>query len=142
MTQDTKDRVFSIIRYLLSAVGAYFLGRQFFGQQVTSEFWEQASGVILVLISVVWGFVDKSVTIEGFQGAIRQVWAVIAGILIGAGKMNDQTSNLILGILGTLSAWVYSWLSKKKTMRLANPADPLKVEHLNGGTKAVVRKIA
>ena len=130
-----KEKFFSILRYVLSALGAYLLGRNLFGQVVTPETWEIWMGGLMTLAALVGAFMSKEVTLESFQSSIRQIWTIIAGILIGAGKMTDATAQTVLGILGFLSTLVYSWLSQRKTMRLADPNDPLQVHHLNGADR-------
>ena len=62
-----KDRISSIIRYVLSAIGAWLLGRQLFGLPVDEALWEGIAGAIMTVVSIVWGFADKTVTLEGFQ---------------------------------------------------------------------------
>jgi CDP-diglyceride synthetase len=115
-----KERWSSIIRYILTALGAYLIGRNLGGIDVTPEFWEQAIGAVLVVFSTVWGFMDKTIREEAFQGALRQVFAFVGSLAVVKGWLSAQTFLMISGLIGTLGTYIYSWLSRKKSLKLAN----------------------
>lgn len=128
-----KERVSSIIRYLLSALGAYLIGHQLWGTTVTPEIWQEWLGAVVAIISVVWGFVDKTVTLEAFQGALRQVIAIAGGLAVAKGLITAETFTTITGFVLSFSAWIYSFLSRQKSVQLAR--GQLSVAQLSGVQK-------
>jgi hypothetical protein len=114
-----KERWSSVIRYFLTALGAYLVGRNLAGVTVTPEFWEQATGVGLAVVSIVWGFMDKTIQLEAFQGALRQVFAFAGGIAVAKGWITAEAFTMITGLVATVGAWIYSWLSRKKSVEIA-----------------------
>lgn len=114
-----KERWYSVIRYILTAIGAYLVGRNLGGVTVTPEFWEQAVGVGLAVVSTVWGFVDKTLPLEAFQGALRQVFAFAGGVAVMKGWITAEAFATITGLLTVVGSWIYSWLSRRKSVNLA-----------------------
>lgn len=134
-----KDRLFSVIRYILTAVGAWLVGKTVFGTVVDPNYWETVIGIAMAVISTVWGFVDKSLALEGFQGALRQIVAFFGGVTVSKGWISAESFTMVSGLVLSAAAWIYSWLSHRKTARLANPYDTLTVADLSGAKKVLAK---
>ncbi|MFC4261916.1 hypothetical protein ACFOWM_03435 [Ferruginibacter yonginensis] len=126
----SKDTTLSLLRTLLMALGAYLIGKNLFGNVIDTSLWEQCIGYTLALITMVWSFVDKTSTLEGFQSTIRSTFVFVGGLLIAAGKLKDQSLDIILGLLNVFGPLIYSYLSRLKTKGLSNGT--IKIDNLKG----------
>jgi hypothetical protein len=111
----TSSNLWSIIRSVLLAVASYFVGKNVFGHpldDVTATGWVSA---VVGLATAIWGFFDKTTTLEGFQSALRSVGIAVGGILIGLNKLTADGLNTWLGIIAAIAPIIYSQLSKAKT---------------------------
>jgi hypothetical protein len=115
----TKDQIISIVRTLLTGIGAFFIGKSIFGVQVSDNILQLVAGSIAVIGSFVWSIVDKSLAVEGFQAAIKQVVTAIGGVLAALGK-NTQSFESITGALLPVLTLIYTFLSQKKSIAIAN----------------------
>ena len=115
----TKESVFSILRFALTAVGAYLVGKNFFGSPIDNEVWQGIMGAILTLIGVIWGIMDKSATVEAVQSGLRSVITFVGVGLVGAGVIKDELLQAILGIIAVVVPVIYSQTSKVKNKEIA-----------------------
>lgn len=114
----TSERIFSILRNLLTIVGGWFIGKSLFGAEIDQNTWELVMGVVLSLVGTVWSIVDKTVTIEKIQGTVRHVISVIGGALVASGKISAEHLELILGVILAIIPLVQGYFSRKKVQAL------------------------
>lgn len=114
-----KDVISTLIRTVLGAIGAFFFGKVIAGTQVTAEVWQGWIGGLIALVMTIWGIKDKTAGIEQIQSGLRSFFTVGGGILLSLGKINSQTFEAILGILGPIIAFIYSLTSKVKNAQIA-----------------------
>lgn len=120
MGTNTKDTVFQILRTLLSAAGAFFIGRKIFGTNIDPNNWQTAIAGITVIASFVWGILDKTANIEMWQSGLRTIITFIGGIFIAKGSLNtEQLATILSGVL-TAVPLIYGLLSKQKSSMLAS----------------------
>lgn len=131
-----KEKVFSIIRSVLTIVGAFLVGKSFLGNTIDDNLWLGIGGGIITAISVVWGIVDKTATIEGLQSGIRNVLIFFGALLVGSGIIKDEVLQAILGIVPIVITILYSQLSKAKSKEIAE--GKLGVADLSGVKSAEV----
>lgn len=134
----SKETVMTLARTILSAVGAFLIGKHIFGTVADETVVGAIVGGIMTTASVVWGIVDKSSGIEQIQSGIRQVVTLVGGILISSGKLSAEKLETYLGLAIALATFIYSLLSRKKTADIA--AGILKIVPKNG--KSEVKKAA
>lgn len=114
----TKDQIISIIRTLLTGIGAFFIGKSIFGVAISDNIIGLVGGGVAVVGSFIWSILDKSLAVEGFQAAIKQVVTAIGGILAALGK-NIQSFESISGALLPILTLIYTYLSQKKSAAIA-----------------------
>lgn len=116
----TKDQILSFVRSLLIAVGAFFAGKNLFGTTLDQQTWLGISGAVVSLVMVVWGIVDKTVTIEMFQSGIRGFIIMITTFLVSSGRLMEDTVKNILAIVDILLPVIYGQLSMMKSKNIAS----------------------
>lgn len=124
----TKIEWQGIVRTLLSAFGAFLVGKNLFGHAVDQSYLQEIIGVIMGVISVVWSVVDKTATVEMVQGGIRQLITFIGGLLVGAGKVTGETLQAILGIVTAIGPFIQGYLERTKNNQL--DTGKITIEHL------------
>lgn len=120
MNNSKQTAVFGLIRAILSCAGAYLLGTNIFGLEANEQFWQEATGCVMGVTSVVWSISSNELTLEMVQGATRQTVVFIGGILIAKGKMDAVTLVTVLGVLTAISQPLYAYVSKLKSRHLDN----------------------
>jgi Ca2+/Na+ antiporter len=118
----------SIIRTILTLVGSYLIGHNLFGTSVNESLWQEISGGIMVLVGIVMSILDKTISIEKVQGALRHIVLVAGGLLIAKGVVTPAQIEMYIGLATALVPVVYGWLSKKKSQQVASGDIP--VQHL------------
>lgn len=119
MTEQTQSKITDVIKALMTAFGAWLLGRNLFGQEITENGWQEFSGVVLAVTSMVWSVLSKTLTIEMVQSTVRQFITFAGGLLLAYGTLQTRDLVLILALVPTISPLIYSWLSKIKSNKLA-----------------------
>jgi hypothetical protein len=130
-----KQSFLSLLRVVLTAVGAYLIGRDLFGSPIDSSVWDQIIGAVLTVASIVWGIKDKTATIEMVQSGVRSVLVVIGGMLVASGKIKAELLTALLGIAAIIIPWIQSGVSRKKVDDIK--AGKIAVADLKGSTKPV-----
>lgn len=115
----SKEIWWSLLRTVLTALGAFLIGKNIWGQPIDNELWQSIIGVIMAVGSIIWGFFDKSNTLEAVQSALRSVFVVVGGLLIASGKVSAGTLESISGVILAVLPFVYRLLSKQKTDMIA-----------------------
>lgn len=118
MTQEQMSNITDVARTVLSAFGAYLLGANLFGTEVTEVLWQELTGVALGIISIVWSVLSKTVTVEMVQGTLRQLITFAGGLLLAYGTLQPKDIVLILALIPVIAPLIYSFLSKSKTKQL------------------------
>lgn len=114
-----KETIFSVVRTLLSAFGSFLIGKNIAGTTVDMVVWEMWVGGFMGAASLAWSIFDKTATIEMFQSGIRNFLILIGGFLVGWGKLAQGTWDAIMGIIVILLPFIYSQLSKQKSIDIA-----------------------
>lgn len=114
----TSERIFSILRNILTIVGGWFIGKSLFGEAIDTNTLELLIGVVMSLAGTIWSIVDKTVTIEKIQGTVRHVISVIGGALVASGKISAENLELILGIILALIPIIQGYFSRKKVQAI------------------------
>lgn len=114
----SKETWLSILRTALTAIGAYLIGANFFGNPIDEEIWQGIAGTILTGVGVLWGIIDKTASVEMLQSGLRSVITFVGLALVGSGKIKQELLDSILGIVAILVPVLYSEASKAKTRQL------------------------
>lgn len=125
-----KETIFSVVRTLLSAFGSFLIGKNIAGTTVDMVVWEMWVGGFMGAISLAWSIFDKTATIEMFQSGIRNFLILIGGFLVGWGKLAQGTWDAVMGIIVIILPFIYSRLSKQKSIDIA--VGKLGLRDLNG----------
>lgn len=110
----------TLLRALLSAVGAYILGRNIFGTTIDASVWQEFTGSAMGFIAMVWSVYDKSATIESIMGVVRQIITFVGGLMVSKGTISVDTLTMILGLLAAALPYLQSHLSIIKNNQLDN----------------------
>lgn len=121
----TKEIFFSIFRSVLTAVGAYLMGKSFLGATIDDNLWLGIISSAITLGSIIWGVVDKSATIEMVQSGLRSVVTFVGALLVGSGVLKGEVIESTLTIITVLVPILYSQLSKLKSKNIATGDTPI-----------------
>lgn len=125
-----KDKVFTIIRIVISIVGSILLGQNIGEVQVDQNFIQMALGIALGLAAMVWSFIDQTSTIEAFQATLMQTFLFVGGLLVASGAVDPEKLETWGGIVAMLGSVIYPILSRKKSQAVAEGKIP--IEALKG----------
>lgn len=112
------ENLVSLVRNVLTLVGGFLIGKNFLGAPIDDVMWQGLVGAAMVVLGIVLGIKDKTVTIEQYQSAARHVISTIGGILVGAGKAQLGTIESIAAIVVGLIPILQGTLSRKKATEL------------------------
>lgn len=110
----------SLIRAILTVLGTYLAGRNFFGHLLDPSLLAGISGTVLALGMVAWGYIDKETTIEGFESLIRSAGVAAGGVAVSLGWIKNEVVLELLGIGSILGPIILSKISRFKTKQVAN----------------------
>lgn len=114
-----KQKLFVLLRAILSFAGSLLLGHVIFHKNVDNAFIEAASGCILGITSVIWSIKEKCLTLEMVEGTVRQTITFVCGLAISSGIMKpDQATQIMILAVATLPI-VQSALMRKKNENLS-----------------------
>lgn len=114
-----QENFLSILRFILTSVGSYLVGREILNTQVDDATWQGWAGGIIALASTIWGIVSKTATVEMVQSGLRSVIVVGGGIALANGVINEKTLESIIGIVTIVVTMIYSQVAKKKSKNVA-----------------------
>lgn len=109
-----KEQLFSFIRMLITAAGAYVFGHNLLGQKIDESLWQEVVGVLMLVISCAWSIATKCATVEMVEGTVRQIATFAGGLLVASGKLSATTLTTIIGLITTIIPWFLAGLSKHK----------------------------
>lgn len=118
MTKETKETILSVLRTVLTFAGTYFVGQKIFNHTLDQNTWQLFLSAFVALASSVWGFFDKSVTLEQAESALRSLFIIVGGFLVSAGVTNQDTLNSIWGLIISLIPIIQSIISKQKMKQI------------------------
>lgn len=104
-----KERSLSILRIVLTSIGAYLMGKNFLGTSIDNDVWVGIVGGIVTAASIVWGIVDKTAKPEMIASGLRSVFLTFGTMLVGSGIIKDE---VLQGALGVISIIVPAGLSE------------------------------
>lgn len=116
--ETTKIKWQSIVRGLLTAIGSFLVGKNIFGHDVDASLWQEIAGIVMAVVSTVWGIRDKTAGVEMIQSTIRQVLTFAGGFLIAAGYITGNNLEAILALIPVILPIVQSHLSRAKTNQI------------------------
>lgn len=125
-----KDSILSLVRYALLAVGAYLVGKNFLGVEIDNDWIQGTIGIVLSLGGAVWGWFDKTATLEQIQSAFRSAFSFLGVMLVGSGIIKDEVLQSVLGGLPIILSYLYAQTSKAKNKQVAN--GDLRIADLKG----------
>lgn len=111
--------ILTVIRMVLSAFGAYLLGKNLFGHAIDESLWQEIVGGAMIVISLVMTVLNKTSTYEAVEGFIRQTVTALGGLLVGLGIVKDQAYTTVSSIVIALLPYILSLLGKKKSQEIA-----------------------
>lgn len=107
-----------IIRAILTAIGGFLIGKNFLGHTIDESIWQGVLGAVMSIAAIIWSWIEKELTLESLQGAIRNFVSLAGGIFAGWGVISNELLVTILGFVVPISQLVYSWLSRSKSKQL------------------------
>lgn len=125
----TKERIFSLIRNILTVVGGLLIGRMIAGTEVDAPLWENIVGCLMAVAGTVWGIFDKTAGIEMLQSTFRHLISTFSGIVVTAGWLTEEQVIAWGGVILALIPLLQGWLSRKKVQQIQSgqlSADQLK----------------
>lgn len=114
----TKVTALSLARSILTVLGSYIIGHNLGGHTIDANTYGIVGGAILTLIGAVWGVMDKTTTIEGFQSAVRSVIQTIGGIGVAQGLLKADSLAAILSLIPVLAPAIQSYTSRLKVKQI------------------------
>lgn len=95
----TKESWLSISRHVLTAAGAYVVGKSFLGSTIDDNLWLGIAGSVVTAASIIWGIVDKTVNNEMLQSGLRSIVLTFGTLLVGSGVIKDEVLQMALAII-------------------------------------------
>jgi len=111
-----KETILSLIRSVATLAGSFLAGKIFLGQPVD---WTMIVGAVMVLISTIWGIVDKSLSSEALISGLKSVVLTFGGIFVAAGKITGQALDSIMGLVLAIIPILQGFASKATVQAVA-----------------------
>lgn len=113
-----KENILVILRALLSAAGAWLIGKNFLGNPVDEVLWQGIVGSPMAIAAFVWTVREKAATVEQWQGIARQTITFFGGLFVATGKLTSETLTAITGFAIAIIPLIQSFMSRKKAEQL------------------------
>lgn len=110
-----KETLFSSIRTILMALGAFIIGKNLMGNPIDSSTIEILVGAVMSVISLVWGIFSKELGIEMLQSTLRSLITGVGGLFVAAGKLSHDTLLSILALVAAIIPLFQSVTARKKS---------------------------
>jgi len=101
------------------------LGKNLFGATLDPAIWQEVTGVILMIVSLVWTIKSKALTVEILQSVILKVVMVAGTIWVSSGSVSGDFLDKIVMAVTVVLPIVYSIIAKKKSTDIATGDIPL-----------------
>lgn len=120
-----KESVLSLVRVVLTAVGAYVAGKSFLGATIDNNLWLGIAGSIVTAIAIVWGIIEKTATTEMLQSGLRSIVLTFGTLLVGSGVIKDEVLQAALAAISIIVPAVISEASKRTNKNVATGKTPI-----------------
>jgi cbb3-type cytochrome oxidase subunit 1 len=127
-----KESALSLFRIVLTVVGSWLIGREFFGKPIDEAYWIEISGIVLVIVSSTWGIIDKTLSKEKIESAIRSVVIFVSAVAAGRGWFNQTTAAAILEAIPIILMFFQSNITRSKNTEIKQQT--LNVQALKSNT--------
>lgn len=132
-----KETGLSILRSVLTAVGAYLMGKFFLGSTIDNNLWGGIAAAVVTSVSIVWGFVDKSINAEKLESGLRSVIITFGTLLVGSGVIKSEVLDSVLAVISLLIPVLLSQAAKSGNKSVAT--GEVKIADLSGVNPAKVQ---
>lgn len=127
--------LYKILPSILTILGAFAIGHNFFGATINESLWQELAGFALMAVGVfISVFIDHTAGIEQLQAMVRRAGEVLATLLAASGKQMSETIKAVLELILIALPVLYGYLSQRKTIKLAR--SELEIDELKGASKA------
>lgn len=120
-----KESVLSLVRIVLTAVGAYVMGKYFLGATIDNNLWLGIAGSVVTAISITWGVLDKSATTEMVQSGLRSIVLTFGTLLVGSGVIKDEVLQGLLAAISIIVPAIISEANKRTNKNVATGKTPI-----------------
>lgn len=121
----SKESWLSILRVILTAVGAYVAGQSFLGATIDNNLWLGIAGSVVTAASIVWGILDKSLQTEMLQSGLRSIVLTFGTLLVGSGVIKDEVLQGALAIISIAIPAGMSEAAKRTNKNVATGKDAI-----------------
>lgn len=116
----TRQTLETITRSILMSIGTFMIGKNLLGSEINPDIWEMVVGSIMSAMAIIWGVLDKNLSIEMLQSFIRSMFVGFGGLLVAKGDLSAEALESYLGIAMAILTIVYSISSRKKNNLLVD----------------------
>lgn len=116
----TRQTLETITRSILMSLGTFIIGKNLLGSEVTPDLYEMVVGSVMSGMAILWGVLDKNLSIEMLQSFIRSLFVGFGGLLVAKGNLSAESLESYLGIAMAILTIVYSISSRNKNKLLVN----------------------
>lgn len=114
------EKILAFVRTLIIAIGAFFVGRSFFGHTVTVDNWQVWVGALMIIIGGIWSWVRKELPEDQKISLIRTILASVGAVVIASGKVDELVWTNIVGVVIILAQFFIGQMIKTKDNKVAN----------------------
>lgn len=125
-----KETGLSILRSVLTAVGAYLMGKFFLGSTIDNNLWGGIAAGVVTAVSIVWGFWDKSINAEKLESGLRSIIITFGTLLVGSGVIKSEVLDSVLAVISLLIPVLLSQAAKSANKSIAT--GEVKIADLSG----------
>jgi len=116
----TRQTLETITRSILMSIGTFMIGKNLLGSEINPDIWEMVVGSVMSAMAIIWGVLDKNLSIEMLQSFIRSMFVGFGGLLVAKGDLSAESLESYLGIAMAILTIVYSISSRKKNNLLVD----------------------
>lgn len=116
----TRQTLETITRSILMSLGTFIIGKNLLGSEITPDLYEMVVGSVMSGVAILWGVLDKNLSIEMLQSFIRSMFVGFGGLLVAKGDLTAESLESYLGIAMAILTIVYSISSRKKNNLLVD----------------------
>jgi hypothetical protein len=116
----TRQTLETITRSILMSLGTFIIGKNLLGSEITPDLYEMVVGSVMSGVAILWGVLDKNLSIEMLQSFIRSMFVGFGGLLVAKGDLSAESLESYLGIAMAILTIVYSISSRKKNNLLVD----------------------
>lgn len=116
----TRQTLETITRSILMSLGTFIIGKNLLGSEITPDLYEMVVGSVMSGVAILWGVLDKNLSIEMLQSFIRSMFVGFGGLLVAKGDLSAEALESYLGIAMAILTIVYSISSRKKNNLLVD----------------------